>query len=269
MSASISGEPNVELLIEGIIVLGFERNEAGEIVACLAGAVANVPDHEFSVIGRKVDANEDVQDFTFDNTQPNFSLETAATTQQGISFVEPDAVIDRIAGTGSPNSFAWVLNFSELHNHSIPVDKTKFSSLLRITTGQFFTSVISVNHLLAQDAEKPKEPLTLVGKVATEVGLTIRLDNQPESVARFSDGVTTVEVKHGEKLFLIVKQTCPHDSLLKGGLQVAHANHYYDALGVEASEKKSFSSTKFVQPESAVNPPVSPEASCLVGRVGP
>lgn len=264
-----SVEPNVELLIEGIIALNFETNAQGEVVACLAGAVANVPDHVLKVTGRKIDQNGNVQDFTFDPNEPQFFLEAAGTSQRGITFANKNAPIDRIAGTGAPDSIAWVLDFAgrELFDRMINLDQTGFRSVVRVTTGEMFTSIISINHLLTRSAVEPDAPLTLVGKVATEVGLAIRLDT-PESIARFTTGGgQTVIVEPGQRLILRFKQVCANDDIASGGQLSAHANHYYNALAVDVADRKSFSSTRFVQ--TTLRPTASPEASCLVVRNGP
>lgn len=262
-------EPSVDVLIEGIVVLDVERDNAGNVVAFVAGAVPDVPNHKVTLVGRKIPQSGPPQDFNFDPAPQDLRLEAEGTTQPGIRFAALNEQIDRIAGKGAPESFNWVLNFSgqELHRKQVPVDPTKFLSIFRITSGELFTKVISRNHLLTSNAEDPNDPLTLVGKVATEVGAAINLDT-PQSVARLFDGANEIVSVHpGERLILEFRNTCPHDPNV-AGLRQAHANHYYNALVVEKPEQKDFSSTKFLNPTPA-SPPASPEASCYVGRVNP
>jgi hypothetical protein len=270
MSAPVIIEPSVELLIEGIIALFLERDENGQVVACLAGVVPDVPEHVFEVVGTKIDQNGQITPVNFNPIAPELLLEAQGTTQTGIRFAGMDADINRLTGGGAPESFKWVLDFegAELHNREIGVNRAKFISVLRITSGVLFTSVISRNFLLARDSARPNDPLTLIGKVATKVGVAIDLD-APGSTARLSNGANeSVSVAQGERLIVEVKNTCPTEDPLRAGLRAAHANHYYNAIGdrLAPGETKNFSSTRFDAP--GTQPPVSPEASCLVSGSG-
>ena len=267
MSAPSNTGPSIEVSIEGIITLLFERDERGQVVACLVGVVRDVPEHVFEVKGRKFDQAGNPTDFAFNPVASQLRLEVHGTTQTGIRFAGDGAAIDRVCGTGDPRSFSWVLDFEgeELHGREIGADGNLFRSILRINNGELFTNMLSVNHLLARAAGAPNEPLTLVGRVATQVGVAINLD-RPESVAQFSNGaVQSISVRHGERLSATVALICPDDDPRRGGLGRGHANHYYNAVGhkLEAGEKKVFSSTKFER-RGAGPPIVSPEASCLV-----
>jgi hypothetical protein len=86
-------------------------------------------------------------------------------------------------------------------------------------------------------------------------------------VARLSNGADELVVNHGERLLAEVKLICPTENLRVFGQRAAHGNNYYKAVGhkLEWGEKKLFSSTEFKVEEDEPVPPISPEASCLVG----
>jgi hypothetical protein len=267
MSAPANTSPSIKIIIEGIIVLLFERDAQGQVVACLVGVVQNVPGHSFKVKGEKFDAAGNATAFAFAPVEPRLRLEVRDTTETGIRFAGGGAPINRVCGTGDPRSFSWVLDFEgkELHGREIGADGSQVRPILRINNGELFTNVYSENHLLVRATGAPNEPVTLIGKVATQVGVAVNLD-RPESVAEFSNGATqTITVRHGERLEATVALTCPTDDPRRGGLSRGHADHYYNAVGhkIPAGERKVFSSTKFEHPGDD-SPIVSPEASCLV-----
>ena len=267
MSASANSDPSIELTIEGIIALMFERDEQNQVIACLAGVVRDVPEHVFEVKGRKIDEAGNATNFAFDPIESELRLEVRGTTQTGIRFAGEGGGINRVCGPDD-RSFAWVLDLEgeELHGRGIGADGKKFRSILRIDNGELFTSTVSLNHLLFRGEADPHDPFTLVGRVATQVGVAINLDT-PESVAQFSNGAAqSVSVRRGERLIATVALTCRNDDPRRCGQRLGHANHYYNAVGhkLGAGEKKVFSSTKS---EPNGKPPVSPEASCFVAAM--
>lgn len=270
MPDSASTEHSVEIIIEGIIMLLYERDEEHKITACVAGVVRDVPEHEFTVKGRKFLKDGSHTDFSLDPTKTELRLDVQGTTMTGIRFYREGDEVDRLCGEGDQQSFSWVLDFErgELYDREIGVDVSKFRSILRINNGELYTEKISENHLLVRYEDTPNEPCTLIGKVATKVGVRLKLDT-PESVARFSDGASEpIVVGHGERLRADVKLICPTEDQRTFGQRSAHANNYYKAVGHKLGwgEKKLFSSTKFDAEEGgSEGPPVSPEASCLVG----
>ncbi|HWS87595.1 MAG TPA: hypothetical protein VN282_11565 [Pyrinomonadaceae bacterium] len=269
MSASVLTRPSIELTIEGIIVLLFERDAQGQVTACLAGVVRNVPGHDLEVKGTKFDQAGNSTAFAFKPVEPRLRLEVGGTTQTGIRFAGAGAPIKRVCDADD-RSFSWVLDFEgkELHGREIGADVDQFHPILRINNGELFTKVVSVNHLLVRAAGTPDAPVTLIGRVATQVGVAVELD-RPESVAEFSNGAAqTITVRHGERLEATLALTCPTDDPRRGGLARGHANHYYNAVGnkLPVGERKVFSSTKFEHP-GAGPLIISPEASCLVATM--
>lgn len=258
---------SVEVAIEGIIALLYERQN-GQITAGVAGVVRNVPEHEFTVKCLKINQNDQAQriDFTPADGE-TLTLDIENTSATGISFYA-NGQVDRICGVGAdPKSFGWVLDFESLplHNKEVGVDPRKFRSTFRINAGEFYAHTVSQNHLLVREEGKPNDPYTLVGKVATVVGVRRRLD-QAGSRARLRVGSVEITAAQGERLLAVVSLSCPEANQLPVGQRMGHANHYYKALGhkLEWGERKLFSSTKLNV--SNVGGPISPEASCLLGQ---
>ena len=261
--------PDIQIFIAGIIVLRFNKEASGEIKECVVGVVKDVPDHKLTIAGKKTDSQGTVTEFEVDPSIPELFFEVQETSETGIRLFNLGEV-DRIGGTGDQQSFSWVLDFEgrELFDKELDVDPDMFSNILRVDTGEMYTEFISLNHLLHRPEDDPHEPYTLLGKVATIVGIRQDLDQQ-ESRARLHDGNNTiVEVVHGDTLEMNVFLICETEST-ELGQQSGHANNYYKAVGqnLEWGEKKIFSSTKF--DPFVMSPPATPEASCLVGRLGP
>lgn len=261
--------PDIQIFIAGIIILRFNEHASGELTECLVGVVDDVPDHELTITGKKTDAHGTSTEFEVDPSIPELFFEVKETSETGIRLFNLEN-LDRIGGVGDPQSFSWVLDFesAELFNTEIGVDPTKFRNILHVDTGEMFTEVFSPNHLLHRPEDDPHEPFTLLGRVATLVGIRQDLDQQ-QSVARLHDGTNTiVEVVHGEKLELNVFLTC-ETKPSELGQQSGHANNYYRAAGQRLpwGKKKLFSSTKF--DDLTMSPPATPEAACLIGRLGP
>lgn len=272
MSNSANTGPSIEITIEGIIALLFERDAQQQIVACVAGVVRNVPQHKFTVTVTKFDAQGNPTRFDFEPADgEDVSLHVSGTTETGIRLAGEGEEVDRVCGDGDQQTFSWVLDLDALHERPIGVDPAKFRSRFRINTGELHTVTISENHLLTQPEGSSNEPYTLVGKVATIVGLRQNLDTE-ESEARLTVGAADpIVVRTGERLAAKVKHICPTEEQRVFGQQSGHGNHYYKALGkhLEWGEKKLFSSTRFESGGTGgTSGPISPEASCLVGSAG-
>lgn len=263
---------HIEIRIEGIIVMLFERDPAppNSYKACVLGIVAGVPRHVLEITWNK----NNTGDVPINPGVPRLNLEVENTSQTGIR-LHNEQLIDRVTGQSDggpadPQSASWILEFEgELYppeHIPIGVDGTKFHPIFRINNGEIFTEHISVNHLLTRsEVANPEEPFTLIGRVATVAVIRIDLD-QANSKARLSRGATPiVDVVQGDTLKINVALTCPTCS--HTGQQTGHANNYYRALGrnLPFGEKKLFSSTS-ISDFVALGPPISPEASCLVAR---
>jgi hypothetical protein len=254
--------PGATIHVEGLIIIFFERNPNNQIVACKLGALRNAPGHVFSVAYQKnLGAVTPVNP-----ADPMLRLEARGGAQTGITFEKPNEVINRICGTGDPQSYRWVLDFEgqELYKKPIGADRNQFRSFLRFEHGKLSTEQRSENHLLIRPALKPTEPWILVGKVATKVRASVALDVDGSEVEFFNGATPVVKAVKGEQLDIFMKLTHP-DEEAEDTPHDADANMYYSAIGqrLGAQEIHTFGSTKLVS-----SGPVAPEASCLVGSLG-
>lgn len=251
---------SVNITIEGLIALFFRKGAGGQIVACEMGVVRDAPGHAFSLNVRKSGTPVSVNPVSND-----LRLDVQNVSQTGISFNQPNANIDRLTGAGDPQSFRWVLDFEgdELYRRGIGADRAKLRPVLRIDHGELRTREVSTNHLVYR--RQPTDQWTLIGKVATRVGALINLD-QGNSVAQLMNGGVAVpgtRTVQGEQLDIVIRMghtaadPPPHPD---------DANHYHLAVGqgLGAGDRVTFSATPFIP----LPVPVSPEASCLVGRMG-
>lgn len=250
----------VDILIEGAFPILFRMQDT-QIVECLIGAIKNVPEHFFSVVITK-----NGSDVTAGTILSNLRLDVQNTSQTDISLKLPNEPIDRLTGQGDPQSFQWVLDFEgdEVFKGPIGIDKTNLDHILRLDRGEMSTANVSTNHLLKR---LPSEPQwTLIGKVATIVRVHIDLD-QANSTAQLINGDFPVEgtqTTNGELLEIQINNK--RDPLHPHG-HPNDANNYYLAIGpgLKPEQKLIFISTPLV-PVSGV--PATPDASCLVGRLG-
>ena len=253
---------SIEINFAGIIALLYERDQNGNPITCVLGVVEGVPEHKLTI-----ECEKDGTTIPIDAQVAKLQLEVDGTTTNGVRFFRPQ-LLDRIAGleagTADPESFSWILDLeNELFNKEIGVDPSRFRTVFRINNCEVFTKRVSDNHLLCNSEENPHESPTLIGKVATIVGLRTELDT-PGSVARLlDDGNPVVEVNPGEKLKMTVRFEC--DDQHDNGLRPGHANHYYRALGNKLvyGEKELFSSTR-MPPAAVGGTPATPDASCLI-----
>jgi hypothetical protein len=259
---------SVNIYIEGIIPLLFKR-AGNKIVECFIGAVKNVPDHEFKLVinGKEIDPG---------TIHDELHLQVQNTSQTDITLLNDDvSLIDRVTGGGDQKSFAWVLDFEgpEAYGRRIDVNKRQLGQTLRINQGVMSTTVISPNHLLKRLPHEAQ--WTLIGKVATKINARIDLD-MPNSEAILINGNSPMPetlTKQGERLVIEISVSRPED-LEEGHSRHDHpeeshshdANHYHLAIGpgLQAREKLIFSSTPMVPDPREV----SPDASCLSGRMG-
>lgn len=266
MSASTNAAaivPGLNIHIEGLIVIFFERNANNQIVACKLGAIRDSPGHVFNVLYQKNGGG------VVPVNQPESALSVVArgAAATGITFEKPNEAINRVCGTGDPRSFRWVLDFEgqDLYQKPIGGDRNQFRSFLRFEHGKLFTMKVSDNHLLTRISVRPTDPWTLVGKVATVVGVSVGLDQAGSEVELFNGATSVVKAVQGEQLDIFFRLTHPDDEPEETPHD-ADANLYYSAVGhrLGAREVRIFGSTML--PET-ISVPVSPEASCLVGRM--
>lgn len=267
---------NIEIEIEGIIVMMFERDAQMRPTACVLGVVDNVPGHQLAITfdknhtGNVPVAHAGVRQLTL-------TVENTSTT--GIRFFK-ELELNRVTGLtvndeGEPvladvRSASWILEFEgQLYPQTrgpIGVNPNRFHPILHINDGEIRTSRVSDNHLLVRpENAPPEEPFTLIGRVATKVKI---ISNLSGSTARLSNDLgNLVEAAQADTLNITVALTCP--SCARTGQQTAHGNNYYRAIGtnLQFGERLLLSSTK-LPPESAANPPIAPEASCLIGQAG-
>ena len=265
---------DIEIEIEGIIALFFERDSSQpNPTACVVGIVDRVPRHQLEIKFKK-NQNDPVS--INPASVRNLRLEVENTSTTGIRFFN-EQLLDRVTGDvasggkADPQSASWILEFEgELYPSdigSIGVLPTGFHPKFRINNGEIFTLARSENHLLTRpENAELSEPFTLVGRVATKVGIRTNLDLSGSKATLFNDFGPVESVVKGETLKIVVALTCP--SCSHTGQQTGHANNYYLALGTNLpfGQKKLFSSTKM--PPFDVSGPISPEASCLVGQTG-
>ena len=152
---------DIKISFGGIMVLLFNNNSSGQPVECLAGIVKDVPDHELTIKGRKIDATGTATDFEIDPLLPELFFEVEGTSETGIRLFNLES-IDRIAGLGDPQSFSWVLDFEsdglydpshECRPQQVP-QPTPLQLWLRS-----FTDTVSENHLLHQPESDPTSTL--------------------------------------------------------------------------------------------------------------
>ena len=254
--------PSINIRFGGIIALLYERDQTNNPIACVLGVVEGVPDHQLTI-----KCTKDGAAIPINAQSGNLRLEVEGTTTNGVRFFQEE-LINRVTGEGDPQSFSWILDFeNELYQKEIGVEPNRFRTVFRINNGEVFTDTISDNHLLCNSEANPHESPTLIGKVATVVGIRVDLDTD-NSVARLlDDGNPIVEVRPGEELNMEMFFDCAH-VLPENGLRPGHANHYYRALGNRLlfGERQLFSSTRM--PQVGVLGPATPDASCLVGGGG-
>ena len=258
---------NINIRFRGIIALLYERDQAGNPITCVLGVVEGVPDHKLTIDCKKI-VNTIETPVPINTQAAQLQLEIEGSNFNGISRFS-EALVNRITGPGAgvdPQSFSWILDFEdELFQREIGVDPTRFRTVFRVNNCEVFTARISDNLLLCNSEANPHESPTLIGRVATEVGIRANLET-PASVARLFDGNNQiVEVSQNETLNLDISFDCDH-ALDENGLRPGHANHYYRALGTKLlfGERQLFSSTKLLGPIG----PATPDASCLVGGGG-
>lgn len=266
MSNPLITAPGVNITVEGLIALFFRKGfTGGGILACEMGAVKGAPGHVFSLRVRKNNV-----DIPITPPLTELQLDVQNVTQTGVRQRQMDVatVIDRLRGATPTNrqSFKWVLDFegNELYGQAIGADRAKLSPILRIEHGELFAKTLSQNHLVYR--RLPIDPWTLIGIVATQVGAFIDLD-QATSEAVLKNGGVAVEAtrtRRGEQLDIIMRMVHPDDEPL-GVPHNQDANHYHLAIGqgLNPADIVTFDSTPVIP--SLV--PVSPEASCLVGRM--
>jgi hypothetical protein len=262
MSNGTITNPGVEIVIEGVFPLLF-RLENNQIVECLIGAIKNVPEHFFSIVIKKNGAIVNPGTIL-----PNLRIQVENTSQTNISLKLPNEPIDRLTGEGDPQSFRWVLDFegNEVFTNPIGINQGNLEPILRIDRGELSTASISQNHLLKRLPGPPLPQWTLIGKVATQVRAQIALD-LPNSTAQLINGdfpVGGTLTSHGEQLEIQINNRRPPHP---GHSHPDDANNYYLAIGptLPPSQKLIFKSTPLV-PVGVL--PATPEASCLIGRMG-
>jgi hypothetical protein len=260
MSNGAITDPGIEIRIEGVFPLLF-RFENNQIVECFIGAIKDVPEHSFSITITKNGSPVT----TLGTPSDDLHLQVKNTSQTNISL--KDGAIDRLSGQGEPQSFKWVLDFEgdEGYTRRIDIDRGKVKPILRIDRGELSTVAISENHLLKRLPDQAQ--WTLIGKVATLVRARITLD-QPDSEAELINGdfpVQGTQVRSGDQLQITInnRREPPHPE----HPHPDDANNYHLAIGpgLQPAEKLILKSTPLV-PVSGL--PATPEASCLVGRMG-
>lgn len=258
--------PGLNIHVEGLIVIFFERNISNQIVACKLGALRDSPGHDFKVSYKK---NADPAETPVSQPDSALRLEVRGAAATGITFEKPNEPVNRICGTGDQQSFRWVLDFEgqDLYKKPIGSDKNQFRSFLRFEHGKLSTKQVSANHLLVRSALKPTDPWTLIGKVATIVGVSVELDQAGSEVEFFNGAASVVKAVQGDHLDIFMKLTHPDDEPADTPHD-ADANQYYSAVGQRLGphEVQIFGSTMI--PDLASGVPISPEASCLVGSMG-
>ena len=266
---------NIEIEIEGIIVLMFERDAQGRPTACVLGIVENVPGHQLAV---KFDKNHTGEVTVAHAGVRQLTLTVENTSTTGIRFFK-EQVINRVTGQttnddgdlvpADTQSASWILEFEgELYPPApIGVNPDRFHPIFHINDGEISTLKVSDNHLLTRPENAPSdEPFTLKGRVATKVVINSNLSG---STAKLSNDLgNLVEVAQGDSLKITVALTCPNCT--QTGQQTGHANNYYRAIGtkLQFGERLLFSSTKMPPDLGTSGPPIAPEASCLVGQAG-
>jgi len=265
MSTSAIPAPGVNIIIEGLIVLFFKRN-GNQTAACQMAAVKDAPGHVFSLVIEKNGGNINPGHIP-DTADLRLDVQNIPT---GISFKLPNEQIDRLTGSGNPESFNWVLDFEgpDLYKKRIGADRSKLGPFLRIEHGEISTKMVSTNHFLCRRAAQPQ--WTLVGKVATRIGVRIALD-QSGSTAVFVNGGSPVEdtrIGPGEQLDIVMKMFHPEDEA-KETPHPDDANHYHRAIGQLLGEPEKLIFTS-IPPSFYKDLPlrISPEASCLIGGMG-
>jgi hypothetical protein len=265
MSAELITNPGVHVRILGLMVLLFEKDpRTHQIVACQIGAIKNVPHHFFSL---GIEKNGQPVPIDSSQLQNELRLDVQHTSQSDISFKLPNEQIDRLTGDGDHRSFNWVVDFEgpEVYNKGIGFERVKLGPFLRLDRGEFSVGDISQNHLLKR--LRPQDQWTLIGRVALEIRIDIALDDQTsEAVFVNGSAVEATRTHRGEQLDILIQMA--HDPEPPGTPHPDDANHYHLAIGsnLSAQEKFTFKSTPLIALPAI--PPVTPEASCLPGRMG-
>lgn len=260
--SSVITNPGVNITVEGLMPLMFERDpRTRQITACDIGAIFNAPQHAFTL---RIEKNGSA--VAAGTVQGLLRLDVQNTSQADIRFKLPNEQIDRLTGDGNPQSFNWVLDFegSEVYNRGIGFLRNQLRPVLRVDRGEFSTDGISVNHLLKR--LRPQDQWTLIGKVALKVRIHIDLDQANSEAILFNGDfpLQGTRTTRGEQLDISVQMSRPsHDH----GPHSDDANFYHLAIGsgLNPQERLTFKSTPLVP--DPIEPPVSPEASCLTGRM--
>ncbi len=251
--------PNVKLILEGLMILFFERQFDGRVVRCRVAVLRNAPGHNLELR---------INDEPPDPPQPladELELEVTGTSSTGITLKDEHAQIDRLNGPtgGNQQSIRWLYDFeNELYRFPIGVRRNEFRPVLSLNAGHFYTEQVSENLLEFYNENDPPTALTTIGHVATEIGVDINLD-LPGSQAVFHNGRGSgrpplLVARPGDSYKVEFRLREPDD----GQQHRDHANHYYNAVGhkIRPGEKKRFVSTPLNK--------VSPEAACLVATLG-
>ncbi|HEX8072478.1 MAG TPA: hypothetical protein VF546_21200 [Pyrinomonadaceae bacterium] len=248
---------NVDLTIEGMIALFFERDAAGRIVGCKAGVLQDAPGHDFKVTVARFSPPPAA------NLSPTLIERDLrlVVTPPGITFT--GGAVNRKTGQGAPQSFEWVLDLDTLYGFDIGARESGFRSILHLNGGEFFTIEKSVNKLIVYD--ESTDSCKNVGFVATKVGVRVSLPRGGTAEFRNGNGPMASVFTAGPQDRFEIEVLRVNQSIHGGAHGTQHhgdANFFYAALGhkIPPGKKKVFSSTPFPHPPV----PVSPEASCLV-----
>jgi hypothetical protein len=286
--------PNVTLFLEGMILLFFEEGDFinGTAQSCQVGILRDAPGHMYEIKVRKrgTGATEIAVEKVYEEEDLRFTLalEVGNPPDTPIKFHEWDGPenFDRLKSNRSAKSFRWVLDLErEIYSKrdtGIGANRKQFRSILHVNAGTFFTTVpdaetgglsgISLNDLLICDEQG--NPKKFVGRVATRVGVEIKLD--AGDTATFFNGNEVLFAATPKDHYVVtvnrIRPTGVVDATHRA-MDAAHAashhsrdaNNFYNAIGheLDSAEKVFFVSTS---PEE--RPPAGPEAACLVGVMG-
>lgn len=254
---------NVDLIIEGMIALFFEKH-GNKTVACEAGVLMDAPGHDFELRIKVKGTNPTV--LATGPIDPQLWLRVSPNPT--ITYAE--GKINRDTGEGDRESFEWVVDFegNEVYGKPIGSRKGGFRSILHINDGRFRTIDRSLNKLILFDTKKGT--CQSIGIVATKVG--VQIDLSGGRTAQFFNGTKELfNINENDEIEIQLLRVRQHVHMAHTTQHHGDANYFYSAVGGEVpnDEKKVFSSTPF--PPSAVLPPATPEAACVVptGGKGP
>jgi hypothetical protein len=291
--------PHVTLFLEGMILLFFAGKDesAGKATSCQVGILRDAPGHIYEISITELGNPPTVKVYEEEDIRFNLTLEVQDTTEKGIKFDQWGQPFDRrtTPPTFNSRSFRWVLDLERdiypAKSGGIGANRKQFRSVLRIDNGTFFTAFdperggagISQNELLTCD--EAGNPLKIIGKVATRVGVDIALE-APGSTVRFFNGQELLFEATPTKTYHVrINRTRPLDQLgaLHHGAAAAHedaaqavshhtrdANNFYNAVGhkLRPAEQVYFVSIPPDAAPNAASPPAGPEAACLIGQMG-